>query len=214
MRPALQEGSREKRALESRVFSYGLAHNHNFSFLTIGYFGPGYRSEIYEADPSKVEGYMGESVELKFLEDTTLPVGKMMIYRRGWDVHTQLPPEGLSISLNLLMASSGNNAVTQYYVDTETGKIIGFPDVNTSSKRLTLLDLAGCIGDLNTVDLLDRVVQTSTCFRTRVSAARAILGLLPEHESEAYLDRLPFNPRELDVSVGEGRGGGFLRKLE
>lgn len=207
------EGSSDKRALESRIFSYGLSHNHNFSFLTVGYFGPGYRSKIYEADPNKVEGYLGERVVLKFLEDTTLPLGKMMIYRRGLDVHTQLPPEGLSISLNLLMASNANAGVTQYYVDTETSRIIGFPEVNASSKRLTLLELAGCIGDWNTVDLLDSVVRTSPCFRTRVSAARAVIGLLPETEIEAYQDRLPFNPREIDVSAGEGGGGALVRKL-
>ena len=31
-------------------FFYGLTHDHNFSFLTAGYFGPGYWSEYYEYD--------------------------------------------------------------------------------------------------------------------------------------------------------------------
>jgi hypothetical protein len=198
------DGSAEKQALEARIFSYGLAHNHNFSFLTVGYSGPGYRSKIYEVDPDSVSGYIGESVKVQFLEDTVLPKGKMMIYRRGIDVHTQLPPEDISVSLNLLMAAPSNSSVVQYYVDTQTGVIIGFPEVNTSSKRLTLLSLAKALGDENTVDLLDQVVKTSQCFRTRVGAANAILGLLPATEAITYTGSLPFDPSVVDVSIGQG----------
>lgn len=49
-------------------FSYDLAHDHNFSFLTVGYSGPGYETDIYEYDYDQVEGYLGEKVEIRFLE--------------------------------------------------------------------------------------------------------------------------------------------------
>ena len=37
-------------------FSFGLPHDHNFSFLTLGYFGPGYWSDYYTFDHEAVAG--------------------------------------------------------------------------------------------------------------------------------------------------------------
>ncbi|WP_187695309.1 hypothetical protein [Qipengyuania marisflavi] len=34
----------------AKSFVYGVPHDHNFSFLTAGYFGPGYQSDYYEYD--------------------------------------------------------------------------------------------------------------------------------------------------------------------
>src|SRR5450830_1271706 len=42
--------------LEDNIYSYEFAHNHNFNLLTIGYFGSGYWTEIYEFDPKGVSG--------------------------------------------------------------------------------------------------------------------------------------------------------------
>ena len=36
------------RASGGAAFVYGVPHDHNFSFLTLGYFGPGYWSDYYE----------------------------------------------------------------------------------------------------------------------------------------------------------------------
>ena len=43
-------------------FFYGVPHDHNFSFLTVGYFGPGYWSDYYEYEYDEVVGYPGEEV--------------------------------------------------------------------------------------------------------------------------------------------------------
>ena len=37
-------------------FFYGVPHDHNFSFLTVGYLGPGYWSDYYEYDYGEVVG--------------------------------------------------------------------------------------------------------------------------------------------------------------
>jgi hypothetical protein len=71
--------------------------------MTVGFFGPGYETTIYEYDSSKVTGFVGESVDLRFLETTQLPPGKVMLYRPHADVHAQYPPSELSISLNLMV---------------------------------------------------------------------------------------------------------------
>ena len=43
----------------AKSFVYGVPHDHNFSFLTSGYLGPGYRSDYYEYDFPAVAGYRG-----------------------------------------------------------------------------------------------------------------------------------------------------------
>ena len=56
------------RASGGDAFVLGLPHDHNFNFLTLGYFGPGYWSDYYEYDYADVIGYRGEAVpSLKFI---------------------------------------------------------------------------------------------------------------------------------------------------
>lgn len=83
-------------------FVYGAPHDHNFDFLTVGYCGPGYASDYYEDDFEAVAGYPGEDAGLRFVERSVLSPGKLMLYRRHVDVHSQLPPESLSVSVNVM----------------------------------------------------------------------------------------------------------------
>src|SRR5579884_2565752 len=57
MPPARDAAARED---QNRLFFYEIPHDHNFSFLTVGYFGPGYETTIYEYDSSGVQGEIGE----------------------------------------------------------------------------------------------------------------------------------------------------------
>ncbi|MBT2543060.1 hypothetical protein J7E99_20695 [Streptomyces sp. ISL-44] len=61
---------------EQVLHSYELAHDHPFSFLTVGYFGPGYETTIWEYNPDTLTGQPGEQVELELLEHTDLPPGQ------------------------------------------------------------------------------------------------------------------------------------------
>src|SRR5262249_10547579 len=105
---------------QDRVTFYKVAHDHNFSFLTIGYLGSGYERELYEVEPGSFVGRVGEQVELRYIERTRLSAGKVMLYRASRDVHEQAPPEELSISLNLMLIPRETNLVDQYYFDLET----------------------------------------------------------------------------------------------
>lgn len=70
------------RASGGSSFVLGLPHDHNFNFLTLGYFGPGYWSDYYEYDYGEVTGYRGEPVpSLRFVERSRLEPGKLMLYR-------------------------------------------------------------------------------------------------------------------------------------
>ena len=54
------------RSSGAKTFVYGLPHDHNFSFLTVGYLGPGYASDYYEYDYEAAAGYAGETPGLRF----------------------------------------------------------------------------------------------------------------------------------------------------
>ncbi|HKR25644.1 MAG TPA: transposase, partial [Allosphingosinicella sp.] len=86
-------------------FFYHVPHDHNFSFLTVGYLGPGYWSDYYEYDYGEVVGFPGEAVNLKFVEKSRLEPGKVMLYRAHRDIHLQLPADAMSVSLNILETS-------------------------------------------------------------------------------------------------------------
>src|SRR5882757_2712224 len=86
-------------------FSYNLAHDHNYSFMTVGYHGPGYITEVYEYDFDKIVGNAGEAVDLRFVERIHFTTGMVMLYRASKDVHTQFPPDDLGITLNFMVAT-------------------------------------------------------------------------------------------------------------
>ena len=107
-------------------FFYHVPHDHNFSFLTVGYLGPGYWSDYYEYDHGDVVGLPGEKVDLRFIEKSRLEPGKVMLYRAHKDVHDQLPADELSISLNIMEASP-SYPLSQYRFDVEEEHDRGHP---------------------------------------------------------------------------------------
>jgi hypothetical protein len=148
------------------LFFYERPHDHNFAFLTVGYLGSGYRTRISEYDAREVVGYVGEAVRLKFLEETGLPHGKVMYFRQSIDVHTQLPPDELSISLNVLKRPADPRP-DQYAFDLATGKNLGKIDRHNPS---LIVRLAGVLGDDNSIGLITDMARTNPCRRTRLSA--------------------------------------------
>ena len=112
------------RASGEAAFAIGMPHDHNFSFLTHGYFGPGYWSDYYEYDFAEVTGYRGEPVpSLRFIERARLEPGKIMLYRAHVDVHAQLPADSLSVSLNVMHTSGAQGWLDQYKFDLDRREI-------------------------------------------------------------------------------------------
>lgn len=116
-------GDAALRASGRAAFFYDLPHDHNFSFLTVGYQGPGYWSDYYEYDRGAVIGMPGEAAGLRFVERSQLTEGKVLLYRAGRDIHAQLPPEAMSVSLNILAYDRAQPWREQYRFDLATGTI-------------------------------------------------------------------------------------------
>jgi hypothetical protein len=159
------------------TYAYDIPHNHNFDLLTVGYLGTGYETEIYELEDGAVIGYPGESVELTFLERTKLPKGKVMFYRRFKDVHVQLPPSELSVSLNLLFTDEEVNGRDQYSFDVDQKKIIGSLS-GRRSEHLVVFEFAKLLGDETTGDILLSLAKGEEDPRARLAAYRCASHLI------------------------------------
>jgi hypothetical protein len=161
---------------EDALYTYNFPHNHNFQLLTAGFWGPGYGTEIYELDVDRVIGFPGEEVGLELLERTTLPEGKVMYYRRSLDVHTQLPPEAFSISINLMPADRLIAVTEQYDFDTAHRRIRDIVGGQVEA-QVSLLSIARHIGDEQTLTLFADIAANNPNHRTRLAAYRCAAEL-------------------------------------
>jgi hypothetical protein len=152
-------------------FFYFLPHDHNFSFLTVGYMGPGYWSEYYEYDYSGVTGLPGEKVDLRFIEKARLEPGKVMLYRAHRDVHNQLPADDLSVSINIMEASNRLPFLDQYQFDVKTCEVVR---ILTKSSTEALLALAANHEGGNARDLVESFAAAHPCERIRFAALREL----------------------------------------
>ena len=160
------------RASGDASFVYGLPHDHNFDFLTLGYFGPGYWSDYYEYDFAKVAGARGEAVpSLRFVERARLDPGKLMLYRAHLDVHAQHPAESLSVSLNVMHTSGVQGWLDQYRFDLERREIGA---ILTSSGSEVFLRIAVGLGGAEARDLADRFARHHPSDRMRLCAWDAL----------------------------------------
>jgi len=152
-------------------FFYHVPHDHNFSFLTVGYLGPGYWSEYYEYDYESVIGLPGETVDLRFIEKAKLDPGKVMLYRAHKDVHNQLPADEMSVSINIMEASPKLPFLAQYRFDPAKCEIAG---VLTRSSSEALLALAANHDGGNARDLVESYARDHACERLQFAAVREL----------------------------------------
>jgi hypothetical protein len=158
-------------------FFYGVPHDHNFSFLTVGYLGPGYWSDYFEYDHADVAGFTGEPAPLRFVERSRLAQGKVMLYRKLRDVHSQLPPDSLSVSLNILAQSTSVDFCDQYRFDLERREVAGI--VNNNSLE-ALVKLAVHLGGGNGRDLVETFAERHPSERIRFAALEAQASVEPD----------------------------------
>lgn len=104
------------------MFFYDIPHDHNFTFYTLGYHGSGYKTRIAQYNtPSPLKS--GDTVELINDEIVQLKEGKIMLYEKGKDIHSQIPPKELSISINII--DTANILDDQFYFDFSSNTVTG-----------------------------------------------------------------------------------------
>lgn len=183
------------RAVQSD-FTFELAHDHNYDLMTANHFGPGYVTDIYEYDNSLVTGYLGEAVDLRFLERLTLARGTVLLYRASTDIHVQYPPRELSITVNLMVHRNDIVDRDQYYFDVDRKVLIGYPAESQSSLTASIIELAGRVGDENTVGLLQDLAKRHPSARARMKCYEALVNLCPP-EAERLWTQATGDPASL-----------------
>jgi len=158
-------------------FFYGVPHDHNFPFLTVGYLGPGYASDYYDVDAASLTGLPDEPAGLRFVERSTLSPGKLMLYRAHRDVHAQLPPDRFSVSLNILGYDIAQPWRTQWRFDIGRDCIA---EALTTTPSEALAALAVHFGGGNGIDLAHQLARRHPVPRMRVTALKAIASTLPD----------------------------------
>ena len=165
------------RSSEERTYSYDTAHDHNFHFLTIGYFGPGYRTHIVRIDPSELAGDIGDSARILESEITGLPAGKIMLYSAHRDVHRQAPPDELSISINVLFNNRDSISKCQYNfaIEQERARIISYTSASIHSRLSMLAEMAVLVGGDALKDLFcDAAASTTLPPRVRLTCLEGL----------------------------------------
>ncbi len=159
------------RASGGASFVYGLPHDHNFDFLTLGYFGPGYESDYYEYDYESVDGQAGEAVDLRFVERAALSEGTILHYRAHRDVHAQHPAKSLSVSLNIMHATLAQGWLDQYSFDVENGAV---GRILTHGSSEAFIRIAVGLGGEEALDLAERFGRNHPSDRMRLAAWSAL----------------------------------------
>jgi hypothetical protein len=189
-------------------FAYNLAHDHNFTFMTVNYLGPGYETEIYEYDYERIQGYIGEPVDLRFLEKVRFGSGLTMLYRASRDIHVQYAPTELTITLNLMVTHPEVRIRDQFFFDLTSRTIAAYPPELAGSSRVALLTLAGHIADGDTHQLLSDVAEKHPCRRTRLTAFEALALQQPDDLASIW-QKAAVDPEPLVANAGRRR----LREL-
>ena len=169
----------EDREWQDKLFFYRVPHDHNFSFLTVGHFGSGYETTIWEYDRENVKGEVGEQVPLRLSERTSLPKGKVMMYRACRDVHSQEHPKECSISINLIASPPEVMQIDQYMFDTDSCRITANVQ-KAISGHVFLCSVAEHIGNSATMNILEEVSQRHFSGKVRLAATKALAGLEQE----------------------------------
>lgn len=170
----------KERERQNKLYLYGKAHDHNFSLLTVGYFGSGYETELWEYDYNKVIGYKGEKIDMNYLERARLSKNKSMIYRMSKDIHTQFEPKDFTISLNLIPISQQTSKNEQFIFDTEK-KIILNNTSNEGTSRYFILKLASEYGDNSTLKIVEEIASKHEFPFMRIKSYETIANLTGNH---------------------------------
>jgi hypothetical protein len=161
---------------EMLIYAYDLPHNHDFTFLTVGHFGEGYETDLYEVDAATITGEAGQKVKLENFSRQKLSRGRILAFDSYSDLHTQFPPPELSISINLVVLETGKTG-EQVIFDTANQTVIGGIDEGTVGRMKLTLDLAAAFPTDETVEILENFAETCRYERLRARARDHLAAL-------------------------------------
>jgi hypothetical protein len=152
---------------------YTTTHNHDFTFITGTFLGPGYETELFRFSGDPFNHVVGDRVSLEAVGRETLAPGIAMIYEKCHDVHYQVYPAALSISINCFKIVPKDRLMPLYTFDTEAGRIssVTEPQVDVQGN---LFDIAARLGEPQFLQSLERIAISHPHPRCRAAAQRSL----------------------------------------
>jgi|GEM_PF-2551731 len=176
-------------------YSYGEAHDHNFDFWTVNFFGSGYRTRLYSYDYATISGINGETVALNFHGERGLTPGITMFYYRSRDVHIQYPPRDLSVSLNLIVQPS--TPLHQYEFNLDPQAMSHNISATIKTGRFeryifqkTLLNGLLSLGSSESLRRILKISHGSNPEEIRVIAWHALINYALNHRDQQFINFL------------------------
>lgn len=182
---------------DNSVFYYGRPHDHNFSFLTVGYDGPGYESDYFEVCQDTAHWYPGCEVELKPVGRKRLAKGQLMFYRRHVDVHSQLPPSENSITVNIMSPGTRGPKGSQFIFDQSAARV---EQIMQSRFNPVTFDMAMCLEDDSVHEQIEHIARHHSDDYVRYYAFKSLAARSAESN---------WGPNF--VERADGSGSGMLR---
>lgn len=174
--------------IDPGLLIYEAPHDHDFSFLTVGYYGPGYHTETYEYDYDSVLGEPNENVEMKEIPFNKLNPDQTFFFRAGKEIHLQLPPDDLSISLNFIVRKRGSQRfMDQYWFDLKNKKIVRSLENDTFRRAQTIHVIADLLGQ-DCVEDFYKIKDSHSCRRTRIEIMKQLAKFDPESLEKIWLN--------------------------
>ncbi len=192
---------------DAALNSYHLAHDHNFHFVTVGYAGAGYRTELFEYDEASIVGRVGERVELQERGQAYLRRGDAMVYEASRDVHVQFPPDDFSVSLNLVVHHPVLLARPQRFFDMRTRTIAPVLD-DLVGLRYALIGMCRYLHDDATLDALTAVATRHGSPQARAAAFATLLEIEPQERER--VERLVAEDPAADMPSHIAIARGFM----
>ncbi|WNF10518.1 hypothetical protein RKE57_21130 [Stenotrophomonas geniculata] len=141
------------------IFAEDLLHDHNFHLLTIGLLGDGYETDIFDYDYDSCLGYPGEKVHCSDVQRYKLHQGSSLFMIRGKTIHRQLPPETVSVSLNLMSQTPDSVNARQYgFVERPGGGLeissVHYETTQNPGASENIINICGSFANDQTKDIL------------------------------------------------------------
>ena len=172
--------------MEADWYSYGLAHNHNFTLLTQTIVGAGYGTSIYSL-PEPFSGTIGETIQLGSPEELVLEPNLVLMYEAGKDIHVQHPVDETTVSLNLL---AFRPEMKQHVFDLATSKVT-WAKFGEDDRILSLLELACAAATEDCKELVREIALYNPSPSVRLCAFLTLkkYGAIPEGSISELMQR-------------------------
>jgi hypothetical protein len=129
----LPAGDSLRQGTNKRFFAEDLLHDHTFDLMTVGLLGPGYKTEIFHYEYEDCVGYCGEAVEAFDRRSYQLERTSVLFMEKNSTIHRQLPPDEMSVSLNLMCQNLCDPMRRQYEFEERGPGTLGIKSVHYSS---------------------------------------------------------------------------------